>query len=118
MERTMVTVKIDRALGTYHPKHPDLFYPVNYGYVEGIMAPDGEEQDAYILGVEEPVEEFTGRLTAVIHRKDDVEDKWVVVPESMHFTEEDIRRQVWFQEQYFDIEIKMIPEGGMDDGFQ
>ncbi|MDD4699605.1 MAG: hypothetical protein PHV07_05005 [Oscillospiraceae bacterium] len=47
----IVTVTMDRAMGTYHSDHPDLFYPINYGYIKGIMAPDGEEQDAYILGV-------------------------------------------------------------------
>ena len=41
-----VKVIIDRPLGTYHPKHKDIFYTVNYGYVEGVIAPDGEEQDA------------------------------------------------------------------------
>ncbi len=50
------------ALGSYHPEHKDMYYPVNYGYVEGIMAPDGEEQDAYILGVDEAVDKFTGNV--------------------------------------------------------
>ena len=73
------------------------------------MAPDGEEQDAYILGVEEPVESFTGKLIAVIHRLDDVEDKWVVAPEDRSFTEPEIREQVRFQEQYFHSRIRMLP---------
>ena len=47
-----VKVIIDRPLGTYHPKHKDIFYTVNYGYVEGVIASDGEEQDAYVLGVD------------------------------------------------------------------
>lgn len=46
-----VTVKIDRPLGTFHPEHKDLYYPINYGYIEGLIAGDGEEQDAYVLGV-------------------------------------------------------------------
>ncbi len=103
----IVTVTVDRALGTYHPKHPDIYYPINYGYIEGIMAPDGEEQDAYILGVDEPVKEFTGRVIAIIHRNDDVEDKWVVAPENASFTADEIMKQVHFQEQYFDTEIIM-----------
>ena len=61
-----VTVKIDRAMGSYHPKHKDIYYPINYGYIEGIIAPDGEEQDAYVLGVNEPVSEFTGEIIAII----------------------------------------------------
>ena len=96
---------MDRPLGTHHPKHPDIFYTVNYGYIKGIMAPDGEEQDAYILGVHVPVEAFTGTIIAVIHRRDDIEDKWVVVPEGMSLTKDEIRKYTHFQEQYFDIEI-------------
>ena len=77
----IVKVKVDRPMGTYHPKHKDIYYPINYGYIEGIMAPDGEEQDAYILGVNKLVEEFTGTVIAIINRLNDVEDKWVVSPE-------------------------------------
>lgn len=102
-----VKVIIDRPLGTYHPKHRDIFYMVNYGYVEGILAPDGEEQDAYILGVDKPLEEFTGVVLAVIHRLNDVEDKWIVVPEGTSFTKEEIIKKVDFQEKYFESEIKM-----------
>ena len=97
----IVTVTIDRPKDSCHPKYPDLIYPVNYGYIEGIIAPDGEEQDAYILGVNEPVKEFVGRIIAIIHRFDDVEEKWVVVPEGVSFTKDEIMRQVAFQEQYF-----------------
>jgi inorganic pyrophosphatase len=97
----LVKVIVDRPLGSRHPKHKDIVYPVNYGYVPGIIAPDGEEQDAYILGIHEPVAEFRGRVIAIIHRLDDVEDKWVVAPEAMTFTQEEIMAQVHFQEQYF-----------------
>jgi Inorganic pyrophosphatase len=102
-----VAVTIDRAMGTYHPEHPDLYYPINYGYIKGIMAPDGEEQDVYILGVSEPVEELTGKVIAIIHRKDDIEEKWVVAPADITFTKEEIKKQVHFQEQYFDYEVIM-----------
>jgi inorganic pyrophosphatase len=107
MLHRIVTVTMDRPLGTCHPKHPDMVYPVNYGYVEGIPAPDGDWQDAYVLGITEPVEAFTGELIAVIHRRDDVEDKWVVVPEGLRLTEAEIRRQTLFQERYFDSYIEM-----------
>ena len=103
-----VTVTVDRPLGSFHPKHPDLYYPVNYGYINGVMAPDGEEQDAYILGVSEPVEEFTGRVIAIIHRYDDIEEKWVVAPESMRISADEIMQQVSFQEQFFQSEVRMI----------
>ena len=102
-----VTVTVDRPLGSYHPEHKDLYYPINYGYVEGIMAPDGEEQDAYILGVNEAVDKFTGTVIAVVHRNDDVEEKWVVAPAGMTFTKEKIKEQIHFQEKYFDSKVVM-----------
>ncbi|MBO5359234.1 MAG: inorganic pyrophosphatase [Clostridia bacterium] len=102
-----VKVIIDRPLGTYHPEHKDLFYSVNYGYIEGIIAPDGEEQDAYVIGVSEPVKEFTGKVIAVIKRLDDIEEKWVVAPKNMYFKKEEIMQQVDFQEKYFKTEVIM-----------
>ena len=97
----IVKVTVDRPLGSYHPVHKDLYYPINYGFVKNVIAADGEGQDAYILGVDVPVAEFTGKVIAVIHRLDDIEDKWVVAPEGMSFTAEQIMDQVNFQEQYF-----------------
>lgn len=104
---TIVKVTVDRPLGSCHPKHKDIVYPVNYGYIAGIMAPDGEEQDAYILGINEPVKEFEGKVIAIIHRYDDVEEKWIVAPENETFTKDEIMEQVWFQEQYFKSEVRM-----------
>lgn len=102
-----VTVIVDRPLGSCHPEYKDMYYPVNYGYIEGLMARDGKEQDAYILGVNEAVKEFTGRILAIVRRLDDVEEKWVVVPENLTLTEKEIIKQIWFQEQYFQSEIIM-----------
>ena len=98
-------VCMDRPLGSRHPAHPNLVYPVNYGYVPGYFAGDGEEQDAYVLGVTEPVEHFSGQLIAIIRRLDDVEDKWVVVPEGVQLSKEEIAAQTMFQEQWFQTEI-------------
>ena len=103
----IVQVTIDRPLGTYHPKYKDLLYPVNYGYIPGVFAADGEEQDAYVLGVGEPVAEFVGRVVAINHRFDDIEEKWVVAPDGASFTKDEIAREVAFQEQFFHTEIRM-----------
>ena len=102
-----VKVIVDRTLGTYHPKYKDIYYSVNYGYVEGVIAPDGEEQDAYILGINEPIKEFDGKVIAVIHRYDDIEEKWIVVPEHLSLSKDEIMRQVDFQERFFESEIIM-----------
>lgn len=103
----IVKVTVDRPLGSFHPEHKDMYYPVNYGYIKGIIAPDGEEQDAYIIDEESPVEEFTGKVIAIIHRRDDVEEKWVVAPSELCFTKEEIWEKVFFTEQYYDSEIIM-----------
>ncbi|MDO4364950.1 MAG: inorganic pyrophosphatase [Clostridia bacterium] len=95
-------------MGSFHPEHKDLFYPVNYGYIEGLFAGDGEEQDAYVLGIDEPVAEFSGKVTAVVHRTDDVEDKWIVVPDGVTFTVDEIEKTVRFQEKYFSYTIELL----------
>lgn len=106
----IVQVVIDRPMGSYHSEHPDLYYEVNYGYVPGVFAPDGEEQDAYVLGVEEPLERFCGKVIAIIRRKNDDETKWVVAPENCTFTAKEVMQKVHFQERFFDSWIQMEPK--------
>lgn len=103
----IVTVTVERPQESYYTEHKDMYYPINYGYVDGIMAADAEEQDVYILGVNEAINEFTGKIIAVVHRYDDVEEKWIVAPEGITFTKEQIWEQICFQEQYFDSELLM-----------
>ena len=103
----IVKVIVDRPLGSTHSQFKETYYSINYGFVEGIMAADGEEQDAYILGVDVPIKEFVGKVIAIIHRYDDVEEKWVVVPQNMSYTKEEIKKQVEFQEKYFKSKIIM-----------
>ena len=105
-----ITARIDRPLGSAHPRHPDMIYPVNYGEVVGVLAPDGAWQDVYVLGVDVPLQSFTGRRIAVIHRRDDVEDKWVLAPDGMTFTAEEIMAAVHFQEQYFDAYCELTED--------
>ena len=100
-----VKVTVDRPLGSFHPKHKDILYTVNYGYIDGILAADGEYQDAYILGVNEPIKEFYGKVIAIIHRFDDVEEKLVVAAENVTFTKMQIMEQVNFQEKFFKTQI-------------
>lgn len=100
-----VKVIVDRPMGSIHPKHKDLIYPMNYGYIEGIFAMDKQEQDAYIIGVHEPIKEFIGVVIAIVIRKDDVESKWVVAPAGISYTKSEIAEMISFQEKYFQSEI-------------
>lgn len=102
-----VTITVDRPLGSTHPEHPDIVYPVNYGYLAGVLGGDGEDQDVYLLGVQTPVASYTAKVIGVIHRKNDKEDKLVAAPEGMVFTEWEIRQAVRFQEQYFCSKLKL-----------
>lgn len=99
-----VDVVIDRPLGSKHPKH-NFLYESNYGYVPGTMAPDGEELDAYYLGVEKPIKKASGICIAVVHRLKDDDDKVVVVPKGVKLTDDEIKKAVHFQEQWFEYKI-------------
>jgi len=97
----IVNIKIDRPINSKHPKH-GFTYKINYGFVPDTKAPDGEEIDAYLLGVDKPVNEFTGKCIAIIHRKDDDDDKLVIVPKGFKdISDEDILKAVNFQEKWF-----------------
>ncbi len=100
----IVTVTIDRPMGSAHPKH-GFIYPVNYGYIEHTISGDGEELDAYILGVFEPLKTFTGKVIAIIKRLNDNDDKLIVVPTNKTYSDEQIIVLTEFQERWFDIKI-------------
>lgn len=97
----IITVKIDRKMGSMHPKH-GFIYPINYGYVPNTISGDGEELDCYVLGISEPIESFTGKCIAVIHRLNDNDDKLVLVPEDKKYTNDEIRVLTEFQERFFE----------------
>ena len=97
----VVHIGIDRPIGYVHRKKDyDLIYPINYGYIPGVLGGDAEELDVYLLGVTEPVEEYDAHIIGVVYRTDDVEDKLVGAPFGMTFTREEIAAAVAFQEQH------------------
>ena len=95
---------MDRPLGTKHHTY-GFVYEANYGFVEGVRAPDGGDLDAYFLGVEMPLERAKGVCIAIVHRKNDDDDKLIVVPQGIEMTDEEIMAAVHFQEQWFDTEL-------------
>ncbi|MCD7978162.1 MAG: inorganic diphosphatase [Tannerellaceae bacterium] len=101
-----VSVIIDRPKGYYHPEW-NFMYELNYGYIPNTLAPDGEELDAYVLGIDEPIHKFEGRCIAIIQRLNDEDDKLVVAPDTICYTVEQIKQMTNFQEKHFEIEILM-----------
>lgn len=99
-----VKVTIDRPIGSRHPKL-GFEYPVNYGYLAGVPAPDREDLDAFVLKVGDPVADFTGKAIAIIHRLEDDDDKLVVVPEGQVLSDDEIEELVEFQEKWFKHQI-------------
>ena len=102
-----VTVTMDRPIGTTHPKHPNIVYPINYGYVDGLLGGDGEEQDVYVLGESRPLDTFDGIVIAVVHRFDDNECKWVACKKGGKYTADEIMAAINFQEQFYHSQIIM-----------
>ena len=104
-----VEIMIDRPIGyVHHKKNYSLVYPINYGYIPGVLGGDGEELDVYLLGVNEPVEKYTVKIIGIVHRANDVEDKLVAAPEGVEFSKDEIEKSIMFQEQYYDTYVETM----------
>jgi len=95
-----INVVIDRPMGSKHPKH-NFTYELNYGYIPNTKSADGEELDAYVLGVDGPITKTRGVCIAVIRRTDDVDDKLIVTQDGKDFSDSEIEKLTEFQEKWF-----------------
>ena len=101
-----ITIEIDRPIGYVHHKgEKTLIYPINYGFIPHVLGGDGEELDVFLVGVDEPVKSYTGRIIGIVYRADDVEDKLIMAPCGKNFTAEEIACAVYFQEKYYQTTI-------------
>ena len=108
-----VSIEIDRPIGYEHHKDgKTLLYPINYGYIPGVLGGDDEELDVFLIGVDQSVTTYTGRIIGIVYRADDVEDKLVMAPQGMHFTAREIAHAVYFQEKYYQTTIRDL-DGAM-----
>ena len=104
-----IEAEVDRPIGYLHVKgDKQLRYPVNYGYIPGVLGGDGEELDVYFLGEQQPLERFSGKVIAIVHRADDVEDKLIACPVHMDFDARQICREIYFQEKYYDTTVETL----------
>lgn len=112
----IVTIGIDRPIGyVHHKKDRTLVYPINYGYIPGVLGGDGEELDVYLLGVSEPVSEYTCRIVGIAYRENDVEDKLIGVPNGMTYTVREMAEAIAFQEQYYRTTVVAWPPARADE---
>ena len=103
----IVDIEIDRPIGYVHKKkNYDLVYPINYGYIPGVLGGDDEELDVYLMGVDEPVTAYTCRIVGIVYRRNDVEDKLIAAPVDKRYTAEEIASAIHFQEQYYDTYVE------------
>ena len=102
-----IDVIIDRPIGTTHPKYKDMIYSVNYGYIDGFYGGDNEYQDVYILGEDKPLNNYRGKVIAIVRRLNDNEDKLVVYNYG-YLSSNKIEEAIIFQEKYFKHEIITI----------
>jgi len=69
-------VVIDRPKGTTHPKYPAIVYPLDYGFVKGTCAGDGNEIDVWRGSSANP--HLVGVICTVDSAKNDAEVKLLV----------------------------------------
>lgn len=104
----MVHVTVDHPWGVKDPQQQELRYELNFGYVQEVLEEQNEWQDAYVLGVEHPVEVFEGEVVALIERIKTGECVWVVSRQGSRVTEEQVRVATRFREKDTQIVIQCI----------
>ena len=106
-----VTIEIDRPIGYVHVKgEKTLVYPINYGFIPGVLGGDGEELDVFLVGVDTPVSTFTGRIIGIVYRADDVEDKLIMAPLGRSYSSDELAKAVHFQEKYYHSTVVALEE--------
>ena len=71
LDRLVATSKIviDRPKGAPHPRHPYFRYPLDYGYLQETLSPDGDGIDVWI-GTLGPISSVAPTVTGIIATAD------------------------------------------------
>ena len=96
-----VNLKIDRPLGSKHPKY-NFIYPLNYGDVSKTIEMMEKNQMCIYQEFFEVVDEYKqGKVLSYIHRINDNADKLIVVSDNCNYMNNQIRALIEFQERFF-----------------
>jgi len=101
-------IVVDRAQGTPHPRMTELIYPLDYGYLAGTTAGDGQGIDVWIGGSSE--KRVTGIGCTVDRYKRDAEIKVMV-----GCTEQDFVTISHFLNQVVGLPCLILKRGADDD---
>lgn len=101
-----VWVTVEHKLGSNHPEHG--VYPLNCGYVSEVLQQENEWQDAYIIGVNHPVDIFQGEVIATLRQPGEAAGRWVVATPGTRMSEADIRRLTAFGEKADNVKIHCL----------
>jgi inorganic pyrophosphatase len=97
---------VDRPLGSLHPKDSSFVYELNYGFVPGTIAPDGEPLDVYVIDAATPLTDCQAEIIAIIRRRDDDVDKLVARIGTASWSPAEIEARTRFQEQWFNSNVE------------
>ena len=103
-----VHVTVELPYGSYHPLYPDEEVTANKGYVDEKME-EGEVLPAYVVGINEPLDSFTGTVIGVVYRRG-TDGYSLIVAKDTAVSKEDVIRSIAFEEQYFDTQILWADE--------
>lgn len=104
-----VRVRVTKPIGRFD-RDTGVKYLLNYGVVESGLLPHSPVAGAYILGVDHPVRNFDGRVTAVIKDKKRHAVYLVVAPKSKHYIIHDIAPAVSFMHKGRGVSIECFYE--------
>jgi len=96
-------VKIEYEIGSKLESNDEIVFKENFGIVEGVTGPFGDSQGAYYFGDAKKGDIVSGKLIAIIHRINDIENIWVISNKA--YSKQEIIDKTSFLEQFFKIEI-------------
>ena len=95
-----VNVIVDKPYGSLHSFYPDEIYTCNGGYV----LIDDDYYEAYVYGINEPVDDYQGKVIGIIYHEDNSE--YLIVSKDLNYDKNDVINTIAFEQQHYNIIIE------------